>query len=160
MNSGKILAADLDGVPILKFVGDVRVVLSSTLDRYISSMLAAPALGAIVVDLSETTGIDSTALGLIAKMAIEAKKRFHIKPTIISPNPDITRILTGMNMGVISTILHEPLSRNSQFKELEYIEDSEDSVRTHVVAAHEALMSICDSNQLKFQYLMEELGKE
>ncbi len=67
MNSGKILATELDKIPILKLAGDVRVLMSSTIDNYFSSLYNKAFLEAMIIDLTETTGIDSTALGLLAK---------------------------------------------------------------------------------------------
>jgi anti-anti-sigma regulatory factor len=80
MNSGKILAADYDGVPVLKFVGDVRVVMSSTLDRYFAALLARSSLEAVLVDLSETRAIDSAR----NPTTTEALKRCSKKLTFIN----------------------------------------------------------------------------
>ena len=41
MNAGKILAADYKHMALLKFVGEVRVVMSSTLDNYCNNLYAA-----------------------------------------------------------------------------------------------------------------------
>ncbi|MDT8399243.1 MAG: STAS domain-containing protein [Pseudomonadales bacterium] len=160
MNSGKILAADFDGVPVLKFVGDVRVVMSATLDRYFSALLDKSDLEAVLVDMSETTGIDSTALGLLAKMAIQVRKKFSIKPTIVSPNSDISRILSSMGFDMISKVVSDPLTRVTQFGELEFIDESEERIRLKVIQAHQTLMSLNDKNRLQFQDLVNALQKE
>ena len=104
MNSGKILAAEYCHMPVLKLVGDVRVLMSSTIDNYFSSLYSKAILDAMIVDLTDTTGIDSTALGLLAKMAIQLRNRFNVKPSIISTNPDITKILKGMSFDIIFDI--------------------------------------------------------
>src|SRR5690606_40135954 len=97
MNSGKIFAAELNDVPVLKFVGDVRVLMSSALENYFSSLYQHPSLDAMLIDLTDTRGIDSTTLGLLAKMAIKLKKLYDVRPTIVSTNANITRILHSMN---------------------------------------------------------------
>jgi len=104
MSSGKILVATVNNVPILKFVGDVRVLMSSSLDNYFSSLYSRAILDRMVIDLTETEGIDSTALGLLAKMSIQLRNRFNVRPTIFSTNKDITRILKSMSIDMICDI--------------------------------------------------------
>ncbi len=105
MKNGRILVATVNDVPILKFIGDVRVLMSSALDNYFNSLYNRAILDRMMVDLTETQGIDSTALGLLAKMSIQLRNRFNVRPTIISTNPDITRILKSMSIDLICEII-------------------------------------------------------
>ena len=102
MNSGKIFVAEFDNIPVLKLAGDVRVLMSSTIENYFSSLYSRESLDAVLVDLSACKGIDSTTLGLLAKMCIQVNKRFQVRPTIVSTNSGITRILKSMNFNAIS----------------------------------------------------------
>ena len=157
MNSGKILAAEFNYMPVLKLVGDVRVLMSSTIDNYFSSLYSKAILEAMIVDLTETTGIDSTALGLLAKMAIQLRNRFNVKPSIISTNPDITKILKGMSFDIIFDIVEEPLCAEANFGELIHISEPEDVIKQKVIVAHQALMTLSDDNKLEFQDLVSAL---
>ena len=107
MNTGRIMVANVNNVPILKFVGDVRVLMSSALDNYCSSLYGRAILDRMIIDMTETQGIDSTALGLLAKMAIQLRNRFNVRPTIVSTNPDISRILKSMSMDMICEIVED-----------------------------------------------------
>ena len=157
MNSGKILAAEYSHMPVLKLVGDVRVLMSSTIDNYFSSLYRKAILDAMIVDLTETTGIDSTALGLLAKMAIQLRNRFNVKPSIISINPDITKILKGMNFDIIFDIDEEPLGTEAKFDELNHISEAESVIKQKVIVAHQALMTLSNDNKLEFQDLVSAL---
>lgn len=157
MNSGKILVAEYKHMPVLKLVGDVRVLMSSTIDNYFSSLYSKAILEAMIVDLTETTGIDSTALGLLAKMAIQLRNRFNVKPSIISTNPDITKILKGMSFDIIFDIVEEPLDAETNFGELNHISEPEDVIKQKVIVAHQALMTLSDDNKLEFQDLVSAL---
>ncbi|PCJ39951.1 MAG: anti-anti-sigma factor [SAR86 cluster bacterium] len=157
MNSGKILAAEYNHMPVLKLVGDVRVLMSSTIDNYFSSLYSKAILDAMIVDLTETTGIDSTALGLLAKMAIQLRNRFNVKPSIISTNPDITRILKGMSFDIIFDIVEEPLESEANFNELNHISEPEEVIKQKVIVAHQALMTLSADNKLEFQDLVSAL---
>ena len=160
MNSGKIYAAELDNIPVLKFVGDVRVLMSSTLENYFDGLYEHDSLDAVLIDLTETRGIDSTTLGLLAKMAIKLKKMFDVQPTIVSTNANITRILQSMNFGAVTQIVSEPLARSAAFGELTQLEDSEARIRQRVIEAHQTLMELSEDNRLQFQDLVSVLKKE
>ncbi len=157
MNTGKILATKFNQIPVLKLVGDVRVLMSSTIDNYFASLYSRADLEAMIVDLTETTGIDSTALGLLAKMAIQLRNRFNVKPSIISTNPDITKILKGMSFDIIFDIIEEPLSEEVKFGELNHVSEPENVIKQKVIVAHQALMALSEDNKLEFQDLVNAL---
>jgi len=157
MNSGKILVAKVNNVPILKFIGDVRVLMSGALENYFSSLYTSAILDRMIIDMTETEGIDSTALGLLAKMAIQLRNRFNVSPTIVSTNPDITRILKGMSFDLIFNIVDEPYNREASFDELSRVDENEDEIRKKVIEAHQTLMALSEDNRIEFQDLVSAL---
>jgi hypothetical protein len=70
--NGGLLFAFQDGHYVVKFIGDVRLTLCSTIDQHLRSMLSRDDVTHTLIDLTETTNIDSTSLGLIAKLAVKA----------------------------------------------------------------------------------------
>lgn len=80
MPSGHILFAIHHGTYVLKFTGEVRAPMCATLDDFLEKMFVDSELSAILVDLTETDYIDSTALGMIAKQPFFCK-------CIINANP-------------------------------------------------------------------------
>ncbi len=160
MNAGKILAADYKHMALLKFVGEVRVVMSSTLDNYCNNLYRRGILDAMVVDMSETRSIDSTTLGMLAKMSIQLRNRFNVMPTIVSPNPDITRILRSMSFDVICNIVSSLPKQQTQYSELKMQMESEATVRDKVIDAHLTLMAMSEQNRLEFQDLVSALKQQ
>jgi anti-anti-sigma factor len=160
MNAGKILAADYKHMALLKFVGEVRVVMSSTLDNYCNNLYRRGILDAMVVDMSETRSIDSTALGMLAKMSIQLRNRFNVMPTIVSPNPDITRILRSMSFDIICNIVSSVPKQQTQYNELKMQMESEATVRDKVIDAHLTLMAMSEENRLEFQDLVSALKQQ
>ena len=84
MTQGRILLGEHKGVYLLKFVGDVRVNLCVTMDTCLREVLDQKNFCSALVDLSETDGIDSTALGLLARLSLETKRRYGAVPTLVS----------------------------------------------------------------------------
>ena len=69
----KILQAEKQGIYVLKFIGEIRLNLCSTLDNLVESITQDPEFKTVVIDLTETEIIDSTTLGLLAKIAMAAQ---------------------------------------------------------------------------------------
>lgn len=157
MTDGKILGGVHGGVYALKFVGDVRVTLCSTVDAFLDEMFADSAFRSVLVDLTETQGIDSTSLGLLAKLSLRTRDRLGLAPTIVSTRPDITRLLISMGLDDVFKIVTEPLEHTEQLGELEPARASEDDLRQRVIEAHHALMSLTDSNREAFEDLVSTL---
>lgn len=157
MQSGKMLVADHDGIYMIKLMGDVRLTLCHTFDDYFAKMFADKLFTAVTVDLSAASGIDSTSLGLLAKLAIETKKRFHKVPTIISPLPDITRLLQSMGFQKVFNITTKNVVSNTDLEELSTLEDDDECARCKIVEAHKVLMGMNEKNRTAFAELVTAL---
>jgi anti-anti-sigma factor len=156
----KILQAEQQGIYLLKFIGEIRLNLCSTLDNLVESITQDPNFKTVVVDVTETDIIDSTTLGLLAKIAMAAHKRSHFLPTLISTNPDITRIATSMGFNKIFIIVREPASRIEELEEIPVLKASEQEVRDKVLEAHRVLMGMNSRNREEFKNLVRALECE
>lgn len=157
MSSGKILFAEQAGNYVLKFVGDVRLTLCSTLDQFLATTLENDGFKTVLIDLSDTVGIDSTSLGLLAKISVKMKQRYQQQPSILSPNPDITRVLLSMGFDKVFVIIQEPIASSAQLQELDVLQESEELVKQRIIDAHRILMDLNDSNREAFRDLVRSL---
>ncbi len=158
MQTGKILVAQHQGAFVIKLVGDVRLTLCTTIDDYFNEMFSSPDFIGVVTDLSEAEGIDSTSLGLLAKLAIQAKQRYQLVPIIISPNPNITRLLDSMGFAKVFEIREEVCQHAAEdLGELPVICADEDCVRSKIIEAHRVLMEMNEENRETFSALMTTL---
>ncbi len=157
MPSFRILQAEQQGVYILKFIGEIRLNLCSTLDRIIDGMSANPEFRTVVVDLTEAELVDSTTLGLLAKIAIFAKSRSPLLPTIISTNPDVTRLILTMGFDQIFVIVKQAASGIEQLAEIPILNATEGEVRDKVLMAHRLLMELNEHNRAAFKDLVTAL---
>lgn len=160
MNDCKILQAQERGIYVLKFVGEVRLNLCSTLDQIIDDMISNPEFRTVVVDLTETEVIDSTTLGLLAKIAMASEEQSHFLPTLITTNPDVTRIIHSMGFDQIFLIVREPASDLDELEEIPLMRASEQDVRDKVLDAHRVLMSLNSHNREEFRNLVKALECE
>ena len=160
MTSAKVLVAEQDGVHVLKFVGDVRFTVGHAIDTFFNALIKGDDFRSVIIDLTETVGIDSTSLGLLAKISIQTKKIYDIVPTIISTNDDITRILLSMGFDQVFLIVKEPMDSSMELGELLIHNAPEHVVREKVLEAHKVLMELNKKNKLVFKDLVAALEHE
>lgn len=157
MKPGQILVADHNGVYIIKMLGDVRLTLCISFDQFIDSMLKSADFTSVLFDLAEAEAIDSTTLGLMAKISILGQERRGIIPVILASNPSIQRILQTMGFADIFTIvdkLDAPVLANHP---LNCINCDEQLVKEKVIEAHKILMGLNASNADTFRNLVNML---
>lgn len=157
MSDGSIYYACRDGHYVLKFVGEVRLTLCSTIDRHLERVLARSEIHDTLIDLTETTTIDSTSLGLIAKLAVKAAERKMPKPALISTNPDITRILYSMGFDQVFLLLDNIPTSEADLEQVPFVQESEEQVRNRIIDAHRVLIDLNETNRNAFKDLVATL---
>lgn len=159
MSVGRILFAIHHGTYVLKFVGEVRACVCATLDNFLDKMFEDVDVSSILIDLTQTDYIDSTALGLIAKTAVFLQTYNQRKPIILSTNQDITLLLESMGFDQVFIILACECEETC-LDELPEIESSEQEMMEKVISAHKVLMGLSEHNQETFKNLVDVLEQE
>jgi len=159
VSSGTIQFAEQDGTFVLKFIGEVRLTLCSALDATIQRMFSASNFSAIVIDLTETHSIDSTTLGLMAKLSILSRQKIGLLPTVVTTHPDITRLLNSMGFEQVFNIVNQPLPCPDCLADLPAQDQSEEVVKAKVLEAHRILMDLNESNREAFRDLVSALER-
>ena len=157
MGQGRILAASHTGSYVIRLVGDVRLTLCTTIDDYFQRMFDDPEFASVWVDLCDAEGIDSTTLGLLAKLALTVKEKFGFEPAIYSCDPGINRLLKSMGFHRLF-VLHEEVCGDAQnITEIPTVGGTEQAVKEKVIEAHQILMNMSDENRARFKDLMTAL---
>ena len=157
---GRILVGDHQGIYVLMFQGDVRLTLCTAVDAFLDRMFEDVRFRSVVVDLGQTESIDSTSLGLLAKISIQADKRFGYRPTLVSTRPEITRVLVTTGLDDVFNLVDQPLEHDEQLGELDWRSATKDEMRSRVLEAHRILMDMNESNRAAFQDLVRTLEED
>ena len=160
ISKGKILFAKHEGVHVLKFVGDVRVKLGVVLTDFMERVRQINDLKSIVIDLTDTTNLDSTTLGMLAKISLRSQEVLNLKPTLVSTNENINRILNSMGFVKVFVIVEDFCSDCGDLKEMVPKIGTEAALREQVLEAHRVLMSLNSRNHEAFHDLVTALEKE
>ena len=159
MQEGKILAASHNGAYVIRFEGDVRLTLCTSIDDYFQRMFDDPAFVSVWVDLCGAEGLDSTTLGLLAKLALTVKERFGFQPAIFSCDPGINRLIKSMGFQQLFDLREEVCGAPEETKEIPMVEGSETEVKEKVIEAHKILMELTPENRARFKDLLSVLER-
>lgn len=157
---GRIMVANHDGTYLLRFEGDVRLTLCVAIDDFLQKMFDDPNFAAVVVDLSTAQGLDSTSLGILAKLAKEARCKTAQSPILICNSEDVMRSLTSLGIDDLFEQAGPEFADYSAVTPLgalEANEPSEDDTRRRVLDAHRVLMTLNPSNAEQFRDLVAQL---
>ncbi len=160
MNPGKILVADQDGIYLLKLTGDVRVTLCASISDYIERIFSGQTPREIYVDLIEAEGVDSTTLGLLAKLALYCQEKLGFKAKLLCVNRSILRILESMELDELFDILVTPDSLKLETLELGQVDPSEEKMRKQVLDAHKLLVKLNPKLWYEFEDLITALDDD
>ncbi|MGB0458726.1 MAG: STAS domain-containing protein [Porticoccaceae bacterium] len=158
MSQGKILISDKSDNYLLKLVGDVRLTLSGTLNRYMEILFGNNQVKSVVVDMLDAEGVDSTTLGLIAKLGLHCRESYQMNVKLFCQNPSIIRTLECMGFDEIIDIFQQsPDEFDTELRSLEEVPAAVDEVRRQVLEAHKLLLKLNPKNSAEFTDLINAL---
>lgn len=159
MQQGRILAACQHGAYVIRLVGDVRLNLSTSMDDFFQRMFDDPEFVSVWVDLCDVEGIDSTTLGLLAKLALKVREKYGFEPAIYSRDPGITRLLKSMAFNRLFELHEETCSNPENITEIPSVKGNEEAVKQKVIEAHRVLMGMSAENRDRFKDLLTVLER-
>ena len=160
MSAGKILVSDEEGNYLLKFIGDVRVTLCGSLNRHMETIFGSRDVKNVIVDMLEAEGLDSTTLGLMAKLGLYCRKEYGVNVQVFCQNPSILRTLDCMGFEEIFDIIQEVPNINATLHKIESVSPEVDEIRRQVVEAHKLLMQLNPDNSKEFTDLIRALESD
>jgi anti-anti-sigma regulatory factor len=155
---GNVYAARVDAIEYIKFTGTVRYSHCAGLESHINKLFDKRDFDEIAIDMMETEILDSTALGLLARISIEMKKYTELRAVILIPENELLQILKRLCFDqVFNIVSSRPSQENVEFEELAYESQDERVVLQRVIEAHKNLASMADSNESLFHEITQAL---
>jgi len=159
MTDGKVFFARSNDHLVLRFDGDIRYTLAYSLDRFLDRQFAGSAPKSVCVDLNDTLSIDSTGIGLLAKIAKLLGRDSTEKPVLFSGNEDINELLRAVCLDRYCVIV----PGTAQEYPLEALSDDlpqEPELAKTVLEAHRTLCELSEGNRRQFRSVVEALERE
>lgn len=142
---------------ILKLVGDIRYTMGCALGDFLDGLFARVDYDDIVVDMTQTHSIDSTSLGLLARIANFSRNRFAHKTTLLSTNPDVNQVLDTLGFYDIFDVRDTGATISAALQRLSAADPCKDELTRIVFEAHRTLSELNPRNQETFRNVIESL---
>ena len=155
MSEFNIQTATEEGVCHIRLTGRVTFSMSRRFDAFIDELFQEP-LSEIILDLRETDHIDSTMLGLLAKIARIFIERYHRKPALLSTRDDINILLDSMGFDAAFELRTSADVVPFFLEDIPLLEKSVPMPET-LLEAHSLLMDLDERNVDRFSHTVDAL---
>ena len=159
MDNGNVLHASNNDVHVLRFIGDIRYTLSPSIDRFLEGIFAGPKPAGFVIDLTEADSIDSTNLGLLARLATRMQRLDARRVTIVSNRADINAVLNSMALDEVFDIVKDTGLETDAAQEVPQENTDRETLARTLIDAHRALMDLNEHNREMFSDVVTALEK-
>lgn len=158
---GKILIGEFDHSYLVKFRGYIRLTLCASLGRYLERIFdSSRHPDQVLIDLSDATGLDSTTLGLIARLALHCQEQFHFKPLVFCDRQDLLRDLHAMALDEFLDVVPCAAPPPPGLTELPAVDVSTCELKRRIIDAHKLLASINPLREKEFLDLVRAIERD
>jgi anti-anti-sigma factor len=162
MSEGNVYYALSNGTCVMRFQGAISYTLAAGLNRFLDDLFDRGEFKDILVDLSDTESIDSTGLGLLARIANFVRQRDGRRPLLFSSQPDINAVLRSICLDDAFVLCAE-LPEVGAGQALPAVDASQSELARIVLEAHRLLCDMNQANRDQFQNVVDaferKLGK-
>ena len=160
MAEGDIYYAKQDHCYVLKFVGDIRYTQGNALEQFLKRLFRENDFDDMLIDLSETTSIDSTNLGLLAKIANYMRRHQHKRATLVSLNDDVNQTLEGVGFFQVFDIRGDAGCYPDAENNVPATQPSKAELTRTVLEAHQTLSNLNEKNRLAFKSVLDAFDQQ
>lgn len=157
MTETAMFYAKQDDVYIIKLVGNIRYPMGCALDEFLDRLFLDTDYNSILLDLTEVTAIDSTGLGLLAKVANFVRDRFTTQATLVSTNPDINRVLDSVGFYEIFHICDKTPIKEDKLQPIPNKTPNKSELSKTLFDSHNTLSQLNEKNRETFKGVIDTL---
>jgi anti-anti-sigma factor len=159
MPDGRVTYSDADGLHVLHYFGRVDYTMAPAIDRFVDSLLTA-GFRPFLFDMTEASLIDSTNLGLVARIAHRVQGAGRC--TIVSDTEDIDDVLESMGFqAIFDLVRHHPAVHGGIAESAITGEEcSQGELLRTMPEAHRTLASLNEKDRAEFKDVVTMLEAE
>ena len=157
MENGEVFLSEKDGVQHIRVKGNASFVCAPPL-RELAKKLASEPFGGLKIDLEECTWMDSTFMGMLAMLGLNAKKK-GVPAEIVNASEQNEKLLCGLGLKKVFEFKTGPSAAGDDVPAASNDTTDEGRAR-NVLDAHQTLMDIDEGNVQKFERVVEFVKKD
>ena len=161
MKPGNILYSRLGSLAVLKFVGKLGFAeagsrhLSSSLNAFLDQLFEMRNFENILLDLTEAESIDSTNLGLMARITKFCMQQFNRKAVIVTMNENTNRLLESVGFDKVFVVVHKAVAPCTEMTAIPVVNQTDPEWAQTVLSAHRELCEMNEKNNDTFRGVVE-----
>lgn len=144
----------------VKLTGYSSYIKCAAFKEFVDELIKNQSYEEIYIDLSETEYLDSTSLGILAKMAEYMLEKKNKKAVIYSVKPDINKLLESVGFQSVFDIDSADKITPQNYFLLEDKQVTKDKLSDILLDSHKSLMGMNDTNRKTFSDVIEILHKK
>jgi anti-anti-sigma factor len=144
MPNGRVTHAEADGVHVLRYFGRVDYILAPAIKRFADDLVNHGAVRGWVFDLTNAEILDSTNLGLLARLGGGGHN------VIVSTSDDINSVLRSMSFDQIFDIVTAPPATGGEAA-IGVAPPSARELGQTMLEAHRALVALSETGRIQFE---------
>jgi anti-anti-sigma factor len=162
MGKGEILYATRGSSCFIKLIGDIRYTAGLGFDSFIETLFKDTTCQDVFIDLTETQSIDSTNLGLLARIARLLRRQCGHVPTLFSSQDSINQLLRCMGFDEAFVLLFDNADEPApdHFEHVPTERKDRQQMAVMMLEAHKTLMELNERNQAVFKNVVDMLSEE
>ena len=157
MEKGEVFISEKDGITFIRAKGNASFVCAPPL-RELAKKLAAEPFGGLKIDLEECTWMDSTFMGMLAMLGLNAKKK-GVPAEIWNASEQNEKLLSGLGLKKVFAFQNGTFGGADDAAAASNATSAENNAR-NVLDAHQTLMDIDEANVPKFEKVVEFVKKD
>ena len=157
METGEVFLSEKDGTTFIRVKGNASFVCAPPL-RELAKKLASEPFSGLKIDLEECTWMDSTFMGMLAMLGLNAKKK-GVPAEIFNASEQNEKLLCGLGLKKVFSFLSGQFMGAEDAPAASNASTPENSAR-NVLDAHQTLMDIDVGNVPKFEKVVEYVKKD
>ena len=158
MSRGHVTHAVTEGVHVLRYFGRVDYALAPAIKRFADDLVNRGDVHGWVFDLTQAELLDSTNLGLLARLAERTGGDDRARSVIVSTSDDITSVLRSMSFDSMFEIIGEARSdAGGESPPITAEASSRRELGETMLEAHRALVALSETGRLQFQEVVSAL---
>jgi anti-anti-sigma factor len=138
---------------VLRYYGRVDYTCAPALKRFTDGLLARQPCSGVVFDLTEAESLDSTNLGLLARVADRSRQQGGARSVVVSSRDDINLVLWSMGFDQLVDIVPPGLaaSRGPVDADIRSEAPAAAELRQTMLEAHRTLVDLSEAGRVQFQ---------
>lgn len=148
-------------VAVLALRGVVRYPLATALRAFVDDVVLTGACNTVFIDLSAVEVLDSTAMGLLARIGRFVLERHDRKATLVAPRHDVAVCLEAAAFGTLFQLVDAyPFDPHVELNDVPLEAGLSAQAASVMLEAHRALAELGEANRATFSDVIRSLEGE